>query len=197
MIGESNRSKSLKEECIEAQSHPLYGWFAALYAKSFPIYEQRTEAQLRAAFESKEYHLLAFTEGGRAVGFVCFWAFDTYLYIEHLAVSRDLRGRGYGSQILKQVVRGASGKRVLLEIDPVTDEVSAARLRFYEQSGFYAAPYAHRHPPYRAGYEAHELLVLSHGTPLSEDEYALFAHDLLVTVMARGEAKAKQTDTKH
>lgn len=36
---------------------------------------------------------------------------------------------------------------VLLEIDPVVDAVSEARLGFYKKCGFLENPYPHVHPP--------------------------------------------------
>lgn len=167
---------------IDSTEHPLYTAFKEVYAGSFPVFEQRTEAQQRAAFKDAAYRLTAYTENGTLTGFIAYWVFGDYVYIEHFAMSAALRGKGCGSRILNDFISGTP-RTVLLEIDPVTDAVSAARLRFYERCGFHTNAYRHIHPPYREGYAGHPLVVLSSGRPLTPDEYARFARDLAETVM--------------
>lgn len=171
--------KSIRMHRIDACTHPLYEEFRKLYRQSFPVFEQRTPPQQRDAFVHDAYRLLAYTENGLFLGFIACWELATCRY---LAVNDLLRGRGYGSRLLGDFVR-APGKPVLLEIDPVTDDVSAARLRFYQKCGFVENPYAHRHPPYRAGFAPHLLVVLTSGRAISEEEYQRFDDDLRNVVM--------------
>ena len=89
-------------------------------------------SRLEEAFQNKAYKLLAFTEGNVFLRFISYWQFDTYYYIEHFAINARLRGKGYGSKLLDYFVRSLD-KIVLLEIDPITDNISEARLRFYQQ----------------------------------------------------------------
>lgn len=167
---------------IDGFDHPLYPAFRRLYASSFPIFEQRTERQQATAFGCGQYRLAGYEEDGSLVGFISYWEFEGYIYVEHFAIDTGLRGRGYGSALLDGFV-GATPKIVLLEIDPVTDSVSAARLRFYRRCGFRENPYPHRHPAYRDGYEPHPLRVLTSQREISEREYGLFERDLREVVM--------------
>lgn len=169
---------------INNTRHPLYPAFKSLYAISFPLFEQRTEAQQEEAFLCTNYHLTGYAEQDNLIGFVSYWEFPDYLYIEHLAVNQTLRGKGYGSRILNDFISRTS-KIVLLEIDPVTDEVSEARRKFYEKCGFCANPYPHTHPPYRNGYQAHPLIVLTSGRKITSQEYESFNHDLNEVVMKK------------
>lgn len=166
---------------IDNTKHIHYPLFKKLYATSFPMFEQRTEEQQERAFASPDYHLVAYEEQGIFIGFISYWEFDTYLYIEHFAVNRGLRGRGYGREILLDFI--AADKLVLLEIDPIVDDISAARLRFYKKCGFYENPYPHAHPPYREGYKAHSLVVLTSKREITEHEYLLFDKELKGIVM--------------
>ncbi len=61
------------------------------------------------------------------------WAFDGYIYIEHLAVDGSLRSQGYGKRLLGQILERAS--KTILEIDPLTTAIAHKRLRFYEGMG--------------------------------------------------------------
>lgn len=160
-------------------------WYKALtgiYSVSFPVYEQRDELQQIKAIGDSRYHLLVTIKNENLLGFIAYWDFDTYVYIEHLAVNPAFRGESIGTTMLKtfdDVVK----KQVLLEIDPVEDEVSEKRLRFYERLGYKKNPYTHTHPPYDSSFEPHKLIVLSLGRELSEDEYNLFYNDLANVVM--------------
>ena len=173
----------MRRQYIDSLGHPLYKPFRELYETSFPVFEQRTELQQIRAFRNDGYRLLAFTEGKVLIGFIGYWRFEAYGYVEHFAVNTALRGRGFGSGILGSFIESEAGI-VLLEIDPVVDEVSEARLRFYTRCGFYANPYPHEHPPYRDGCPPHPLVVLTTRRRITEREYRTFSADLRTIVMA-------------
>lgn len=167
---------------INHSKHPLYPVFKELYGISFPIFEQRTEAQQEKAFSSLQYRLVTYQENDAFIGFISYWEFPTYIYVEHLAVNQTIRGKGYGSLVLNKFIAD-NQKIVLLEIEPVIDEVSAARLRFYQKCGFHENGYKHIHPPYRAEFKGHSLVILTTERPISEDEYNQFNDDLTQIVM--------------
>lgn len=172
----------MRSTTINNSRHPLYEAISALYARSFPIFEQRTSDQQAYAFAHSQYRLIAYSDQGELIGFISYWEFEDYLYIEHFAINTDIRGRGYGSQLLSTFVQSAD-RRILLEIDPIVDEVSRARQRFYQRCGFHTNPYPHRHPPYRCSYPAHSLIVLTTEQVITEAEYQRFAQDLAQIVM--------------
>ena len=59
----------------------------------------------------------------------------------------------------------ASGRAVVLEIEPPEDDLTKRRQNFYLRNGFGFNPYVHHHPPYRAGDERHLLNVMSFPPP--------------------------------
>lgn len=119
---------------IETTEHPLFAQLWKLYNDSFPRVERRTLEHQKTALRSELYSLLAYTDEGKFVGLVGYWEFDSYVYIEHLCVDPSLRSGGYGSRIMKHLC-GSTDKTVILEIEPVVDEPTARRLRFYEKLG--------------------------------------------------------------
>lgn len=150
------------------------GWDFAwrVYAESFPEFEQRRfENQVRA-MEDKRYKCLTFWENEKLIGILLYWEWENYRYIEHFAISPELRGRNYGTKLLKDFC--SCSQTVILEIDPPIDEVSVNRLRFYERLGFVMNEYPHIHPPYRRKYNGHSLKVLSFQSRLGVLEYSNF-----------------------
>lgn len=165
-------------------SSSLYNAFQDVYTVSFPIFEQRTEVQQQDAFQNSCYHLDCYMESDCFVGFIAYWEFENYIYVEHFAIHPAERGRGLGGIILKELI--ASGdKRVLLEIDPVVDEVSSARLRFYKSLGFEENPFSHIHPAYREGFLSHNLIVLATCGQMTDTDYQQFLEDLVTIVMKK------------
>ena len=131
-------------------------------------------------------------EGERFLGILLFWESEGFRYVEHFATCPQLRGQGVGARALAQL--NSEGIPVVLEIDPPRDEVSIRRQHFYERCGFFANTYRHVHPPYRAGYEGHPLVVMTCPAPASQEEYDRFAAYLGGTVME--DCKIPLTETE-
>lgn len=159
-----------------------YKPFYEIYAVSFPVYEQRNRNQQLTAFSDGHYNLLVQKEEELLSSFISYWEFDDYIYIEHLAVNPELRGQNIGSQTLTAFAE-TTDKTIILEIDPLRDEIARKRLRFYQNLGYQLNRYTHYHPPYNPEYPPHELLVLSFPEKLSEEQYNRFAHDLNDIIM--------------
>lgn len=156
-----------------------------LYEKSFPIYEQRRIAQQEAVMSQPDYHFEVLYQGGRFAGIMLYWRQDKFVYLEHFAIVPSLRGGGLGTKALGLLLE--DGVTVILEIDPVQDEISRKRLGFYQGLGFVCSPFKHIHPPYRQQFTGHRLEVMSSGRELSVEEYNDFAFYLNNRVMEYSE----------
>lgn len=172
----------MRKHRITDPNDVIYPALRTLYDRSFPAYEKRTDAHQIKALSDDRYYLLSFLEDDKLVGFFGYWSFADYLYIEHYAINTDIRGKGYGTQLLKQLL-AETEKTVILEIDPVIDDISAKRLRFYQNLGFVENHYTHSHPAYQAQFQPHSLKVLSHDSILTPTQYQQFAEDLTLIVM--------------
>lgn len=169
---------------IKDTNDSWYKDFEEIYSKSFPVYEQRSCEQQLYAFSNERYNLFCLINEDENIlnSFVSFWEFDEYVYVEHLAVNERLRGNNIGTATLK-LFNDEVRKTVILEIDPVIDEVSAKRLQFYQKLGFELNLYKHYHPAYNSSYAPHELLVLNTGVKLTPALYNTFKGDLERVVM--------------
>jgi GNAT superfamily N-acetyltransferase len=143
-----------------------------LYEESFPIAERRKlEDQLLASTDERFFPLSAW-EGDRLTGLLFFWEWKEYRYLEHLAVVPALRGQGFGSEMLRFL--RDSDHTIILEIDPLVNELSVRRLQFYERSGFTLTPYRFVHLPYRLEAEPQELLILSYPRMITREAHQDF-----------------------
>ncbi len=163
----------------------FYLEFHNLYSVSFPVFELRDKQQQIEALNNEKYHLDCFLDesGENLEAFIAYWSFDDYIYIEHLAVNVNLRGKNIGSTILSRFLKSTS-KKVILEIDPLVDEISKKRYGFYRKLGFVVNEYEHFHPAYNQAYRPHKLLVLSYPVQIQADRYHVFYDDLCRVVMS-------------
>jgi len=125
-----------------------------LYTGSFPFEERRAEDQLKEMIGHEKMSFIALQASDQLIGFMIWWNFSGFGYIEHFAVFPDLRGNQIGSAALQRI-RDRSA-RTLLEAERPYDEMSERRIAFYLRNGFDVVDPHYLQPPYRNG-----------GTPIS------------------------------
>ncbi len=131
---------------MKSAEDPSFDRMWSLYERSFPLEERRPRLYHEKAMREEPSFVCAIEESG--AGLLFHWLHPKFIYIEHLAVQPSERGRGVGSWLLSRLPRD---RRVILEIDPVEDENSRRRLRFYERNGYEMQPYPHEQLPFVAG----------------------------------------------
>lgn len=169
---------------IKSSENPYFKRVWEIYRYSFPVFEQRTPAHQEVAFKSNLYHMDAYINNGEVIGFIGYWIFPDYAYVEHYAMAKESRGQGYGTKILKDFLAWQQGKIVVLEIDPVVDEISTRRLHFYQNLGFQESPFRYTCPKYQPDEKEGELWVLTYPTTVDCRFYDRFYKDLHEVVLA-------------
>ena len=118
-------------------SHPAYAFVENLFVDAFPPDERRPLPQQRANVDTAEEFqcLAAFQPDGQPSGFITFWDFGRFAYVEHFATAPRLRGSGIGSDIMRRFLDSV-GKPVVLEVEPPHTDMARRRIGFYERLGF-------------------------------------------------------------
>ena len=154
---------------IEQKDSERWNMVWNLYEDSFPVAERRKlEDHLRAC-QNELFHPMSIWENDQLIGIAFYWEWSNYRYVEYLAVPPDLHGHGYGSQIIKQI--RDSEHTIILEIDPLINELTVRRLQFYERAGFTLTPYRFMHLPYRLDGAPQELLILSYPKMITKEQH--------------------------
>jgi ribosomal protein S18 acetylase RimI-like enzyme len=146
-------------ERIQTTSHRHYCDILKLYLASFPKEERRDPDSLAAVLLGPNMHFYSVIAGEQLSGMVVYWKFNSYLYIEHLAVMPEKRGLGIGSLVLKMLQE--MKYPVLLEVEMPYDAVSQRRIEFYSRAGFHQLPVIYFQPPYREGEELLPMMLFS------------------------------------
>lgn len=147
-----------------------------LYCAAFPVEERRGRDSHEQALRDEHFQACRLEEGGEFVGLLTWWQWEGMLYIEHLAIAEEKRGKGYGHAALAELQR-SSGQDIILEIEPVCDEATARRLAFYSSCGFRALPHPHVQLAYQRGCADVPLLLLgfsAQGEEWSDEAVAQF-----------------------
>lgn len=137
----------LKFRPFRSPADPGWDEAWAIYQNSFPQKEIRSLEDHLQALSDPHYTADGIWSDGRLIGILYYWTAPEYVYIEHLAISPDLRGANMGSRVLEAFCRKAG--RIVLEIDPPETEIAVRRLRFYERLGFVRNDYHYVHPSFQ------------------------------------------------
>lgn len=175
---------SLRFHPLRSTTDPLWEAAMGLYHEAFPPKERRSEADLVRALGDPLFRAEAILWEERFAGILFYWLFGPTRYVEYLAVDPALRGHRLGSEALALLCRG---QRVILEIEPPTDEPTRRRQRFYERAGFRTNPHDYLHPSYNRPFDPHRLVLMSYPSPLENDEARLFADFVRERVLAYSE----------
>lgn len=160
---------------IPFRSQADKGWAEAweIYRNSFPENEQWHEEDYAGAFDDPHFEADGIWLGEQFAGILFYWKAAGYHYVEHLAISPQLRGQDVGSKVLRTFCQKVG--KVILEIDPPEDEISIRRQHFYERLGFITNPYEYIHPSFHEPFKHHKLVLMSYPEAITYAEASTFA----------------------
>lgn len=131
----------------------------SLYESSFPVNERRTLTQLETCFENSNYRMEAYFVSDIFVGFVEYWIFNSFIYVEHIAVKPDYQRKSIGKQMMKNII--SLNAPIFLEIELLIDEITKQRYHFYKNLNFEIVNIQYFQPSYGEGKSSIELLLLA------------------------------------
>lgn len=141
------------KECNNSE----YKFIENLLTQTFPNDEYRhLNEQRKYTQEKQNFHLMLAKEHNKYIGFVSYWTFEDFCYIEHLAIDRTIRGKGYGSEIITQLK--AKHSKIVLEAELPENNISIKRIEFYKRLGFSPCSKKYIQPAYRQ--ESNEVSMI-------------------------------------
>lgn len=111
--------------------------FEIMY-RSFPQIEHGSFAQHRAEMRKPEFRCLSYEPDGVPAGFMNYYLFEGegIAFLEHFAVSQELRGNGVGSRLMRYFQDITAPKNIVLEVEPPEGDIQRRRIAFYQRMGF-------------------------------------------------------------
>ena len=139
---------------------------------AFPYEERRDYFDQKECLKSSRFKFLEIYDDDTAVGFIGLWVFESFVFIEHIAIDENKRGGGYGTKAI-ELVKKSYNLPLILEAEAPETETQKKRIAFYEKLGFKVNNFDYTQPSYHGG-EGVPLLILSYPNLLSNVEFEFF-----------------------
>lgn len=162
---------------LKNQTDKFYNEAIALYERNFVFSERRDADEQRRIMQNDDYHFEIALQDDELCGFAFYWETPDYIFLEHLCVAENKRNQRIGHTILDYLK--SKNKIIYLEIEPIVDETTAKRKRFYEDNGFFLNEHHHVQVKYHLDDDDLVLLVMTLGRTISKQEYDEF-YDYMV-----------------
>lgn len=143
-----------------------------LYEEAFPVYERRTLKAQSHLLKNPVYKFDVFIEKNVFIGFIMWWDFKDFQYIDHFAVTKSKRNNGFGAKILKEFIKRNS-KPTLLEVELPDSSINTKRIKFYERLGFKLNQHQYKVPSSIDDRKI-DLLVMTHPRMISKENLSEF-----------------------
>ena len=153
----------------------------AIYESSFPPNEKRPLSGQMRIFGDRRYRFFTAYEKGRLVGILTSWRLERFIFIEHFAVSENLRGQGLGTRLMKGYIK-LNRSNIVLEAERLKTEISKRRIGFYKRLGFKLNKYDYIQPSYGKGRKPVPMFLMSYPNPISRKEFLEVRKELHKTI---------------
>lgn len=144
-----------------------------LYGDAFPLEERRGLASQTKVIQKPKYHFDVMTAEKQLIGFLLWWDFKEFRYIDHFATANAVRNKGFGTLILEEFMEN-NEKPILLEVELPETSMDQRRIKFYERIGFKSNPHYYEIPPVKEGASPLQLLVMSYPNEVSAQAVEAF-----------------------
>lgn len=161
----------------------LYGVWD-IYENSFPATEMRSLTNLREVMQNEHCRVTVYHDMENVVGFIIFWEYPDFIYLEFFATNVAMRNGGHGAYILQDFIAEHDRKPLILEIDDMCDDISKRRCGFYMRQGFVLNDFSHRPTAYNDKSNSLDMHIMTYANKISEPEYQSFNKILTDEIMS-------------
>lgn len=142
----------------------------SIYENAFPPDERREWQQTLDLLANPDFSLFGIYNRQELIGMVSIWDLNEFRYIEHFAIRDTERGKGFGSQVIQQIISKTTGQ-VILEVEIPETETGLKRIEFYERLSFIGCDSEYYQPPYSTGKNKIKMLLMSYPEQISKSDF--------------------------
>ena len=172
----------IKLQPISTSDLQHYKFMEELLVDAFPPEEYRQLEELREYTDrTGNFHNNIIFDDDLPVGFITYWDFDRFYYVEHFATNPALRNGGYGKRTLEYLCNHLQ-LPIVLEVERPVEEMAKRRICFYERQGFTLWKNDYYQPPYKPGDDFLPMYLMVYGDLNPEKDYEDIRHKLHTVV---------------
>ncbi len=140
-----------------------------LYESAFPLEERRPWISILENNKNDDFDFFIIQDGGLFVGIISIWQFEEFNYIEHFAISKELRSKGFGSEVI-DLIKQKYYKPFVIEVELPQKPQAIKRISFYERLGFCLRDDFYMQPPYTEHLPSLQMNIMTTDNTLSFDK---------------------------
>ena len=152
-----------------------------IYESSFPSDERRDLKSQQKLMKNKSYNFIIVLKNNILVAIITDWDFGNFLFVEHLAVKGDLRGKHIGTELLKEYL-AKNKQKIILEVERPETEIAAKRIKFYEKIGFELNTFDYIQPPYGKDKSPVPMFLMTYPKKISGFEFSSIREKIHIVV---------------
>ncbi|MBS4535653.1 GNAT family N-acetyltransferase [Clostridium sp. D2Q-14] len=141
-----------------------------IYNSSFPEDEKRSIELQKKILKDSRYSFRPLKDKDEIVGFIAIWDLDDFIFIDHYAIDKKYRGKGYGKRFLKELLNEFN-KMIVLEVEKPENDIAKRRIKFYEELNFYLNNFSYKQPAYEKNKKSVTLLVMTYPKSVDKDTF--------------------------
>lgn len=140
---------------------------------SFPPTERGSEALHYSELSRPEFRCLCYEPENIPLAFLNYYEFPERqtIFVEHFAVSEELRGHGTGTELMGHLRQSAKEYLIVLEVEPPDGPAERRRIEFYKRLGFHMNSGEYFQPEFYGKSPAIPLKLMT-TRPLEEQEFS-------------------------
>lgn len=148
---------------IHTSDAEYYSFTERLLTESFPMNEYRDLDVFREYTDTNPlFHNNVIFEKEKLLGFITYWDFPRFIYVEHFAIDKQIRGKGYGAFSI-YLLKGMISKPLILEVELPINNMAVRRIKFYNRQGFKQWNNYYEQPPYRPTDSPYPMSLMAYG----------------------------------
>ena len=160
---------------IPIHKSSLYRFYES-YKKDFAYNERRSKKEyLELLTTEKRFNSYYFFTNGVLIGYINYWDFNKFIFVEHFAIFEKYRHLGYGNKCLKHFLTQIK-KNVIIEIEPPLNLIANNRKNFYEKLNFKMSDIEYYQPSYHKKGKIDLRLNIMHYGDITEKELKEFIY---------------------
>lgn len=161
----------IKLQPISTSDLTHYKFMEELLVASFPPEEYRQLEDLREFTDrTGNFHNHIIFDDDLPIGFLTYWEFNRFYYIEHFATNPALRNGGYGKRTLEYLCQSLQHP-IVLEAERPVEDMAQRRINFYQRQGFTLWEKDYYQPPYKPGDDFLPMYLMVHGNLDPDKDY--------------------------
>ena len=168
----------IRFQTISTSDVQHYQFMENLLIAAFPPEEYRELKELREYTDrtGNFYNNIIF-DNETPVGFITYWDFNDFYYVEHFAIDPTLRNGGYGKKTLDYLCKELD-RPIVLEVEMPVEEMAKRRINFYQRQGFVLWDKEYKQPPYKPGDDFLPMYLMVFGNLQCEQDFEIIKNKI-------------------